>query len=68
MTYLDYSQGQAQMLAGSEGERLWGYWQKQLSGAPPALNLPTSRPRPAVQTYAGANELFHIDKELASKL
>ena len=68
VTYLDYSQGQAQMLAGSEGERLWSYWQKQLSGAPPVLNLPAARPRPAVQTYAGANERFHLGKELAAKL
>lgn len=68
LTYLDYSHGQAQMLAGSEGERLWSYWQKQLSGAPPILNLPASRPRPTVQTYAGANERFHLDKELAAKL
>jgi len=68
LTYLDYSRGQAQMLAGPEGERLWSYWQKQLSGAPPVLNLPTSRPRPTVQTYAGSNERFHLDKELAAKL
>src|SRR6185369_153865 len=53
---------------GSEGERLWSYWQKQLSGAPPVLNLPTSRPRPTVQTYAGSNERFHLDQELATKI
>nr|QEO74685.1 AMP-dependent synthetase and ligase [uncultured bacterium] len=68
LTYLDYSRGQAEMLAGPEGDRLWSYWQKQLSGAPPVLNLPTSRPRPAVQTYVGSNERFRIDQELAAKL
>lgn len=68
LTYLDYTGGQAEMLAGPEGERLWNYWQKQLSGAPSVLNLPTSRPRPAVQTYVGANERFHLDQDIAAKL
>jgi natural product biosynthesis luciferase-like monooxygenase protein/FkbM family methyltransferase len=68
LDYLDYSRDQAAMLAGPEGERLWQYWQKQLSGAQTVLNIPTSRPRPKVQTYAGANKRFHLDKELTGKL
>jgi natural product biosynthesis luciferase-like monooxygenase protein/FkbM family methyltransferase len=68
VNYLDYSRSQAEMLAGPEGERLWNYWQKQLSTAQTMLNLPTSRPRPQVQTYAGANERFRLDKELTEKL
>src|SRR6185369_5040967 len=68
VNYLDYSRSQAEMLAGPEGERLWDYWQKQLSAAQTVLNLPTCRPRPPVQTYAGANERFCLDKELTAKL
>jgi natural product biosynthesis luciferase-like monooxygenase protein/FkbM family methyltransferase len=68
VNYLDYSRSQAELLAGAEGERLWNYWQKQLSGSQTVLNLPTSRPRPQVQTYAGANERFRLDKELTGKL
>lgn len=66
--YLEYSRSQAAMLEGPEGERLWSYWQKQLSGAQPVLNLPVSKPRPQVQSYAGANERFHLDAELTAKL
>ena len=68
LTYLDYSRAQAEMLDGPEGERLWQYWQKQLSGAQTTLNIPSSQPRPKVQTYAGANVRFRLDHELTRKL
>jgi natural product biosynthesis luciferase-like monooxygenase protein/FkbM family methyltransferase len=67
-TYFDYTRAQAEMLAGPEGERLWSYWQKQLSGTQTVLNLPASQPRPTLQTYVGSNERFHLDKVLAAKL
>src|SRR6185369_17719868 len=41
VNYLDYSRSQAELLAGPEGERLWDYWQKQLSAAQTVLKLPT---------------------------
>jgi natural product biosynthesis luciferase-like monooxygenase protein/FkbM family methyltransferase len=68
LDYLNYARSQAEMLAGPEGERLWHYWQKQLSGAQTVLNLPASRPRPQVQTYLGANEHFRLNNELTKKL
>lgn len=67
-SYVDYSSWQENLLAGSKGEQLWQYWEKQLHGAQTILSLPSSRPRPPVQTYAGANERFRIDKELTEKL
>jgi non-ribosomal peptide synthetase component F len=56
------------MLAGSEGERLWSYWQKQLAGELPVLNLATDRPRPSVQTFRGASESFKLSAELTKEL
>ena len=50
-TYFDYVRSQQQMLAGTEGEKLWQYWQKQLQGELPVINLPTDKPRPPIQTY-----------------
>ena len=67
-TYVDYSSWQENLLAEAKGEQLWHYWEKQLSGAQTILSLPSSRPRPPVQTHAGANERFRIDKELTEKL
>jgi hypothetical protein len=66
--YTDYVRWQAEMLAGPEGERLWAYWQKQLAGQLPLLELPTDRPRPAVPTYRGASYDFHLNDELSRRL
>jgi aspartate racemase len=44
------------------------YWRKQLSGEVPALQLPTDRPRPAVQTYRGAMHSFRLPKDLSDAL
>src|SRR5436309_4862552 len=43
----DYARWQAELLAGTAGEQLWAYWQQQLAGASPVLDLPTDRPRPS---------------------
>ncbi|MCE4540811.1 condensation domain-containing protein, partial [Pelomonas sp. P7] len=37
------------------------FWCQELQGAPARLELPTDRPRPAVQSYAGAQEPIHIE-------
>jgi non-ribosomal peptide synthetase component F len=71
--YTDYVQWQTQMLAGPEGERLWSYWQKQLGGqdrgaALPTLELPTTYPRPPVQSHRGAAHSFAIDSALTEEL
>ena len=66
--YLDYANWQIEMLAGSEGERLWSYWRQQLAGELTMLNLPTDRPRKQVQTFRGAAHSFRLDSILTSKL
>jgi non-ribosomal peptide synthetase component F len=44
------------------------YWREQLSGAPPLLELPTDRPRPAVQTFRGGHERFVLSEEVSAAL
>ncbi|MEH2191207.1 MAG: amino acid adenylation domain-containing protein [Nostoc sp.] len=66
--YTDYVRAWAEAIASPTGERLWAYWQKQLSGELPVLNLPTDRPRPPLQTYRGASQLFKLDADLTQKL
>ena len=66
--YTDFVRWQAEMLAGSEGERHWAYWQHELAGELPMLNLPIDRPRPPVQTYRGASHPFELGEELSKQL
>ena len=44
------------------------YWQNQLAGIPPILELPLDRPRPAKQTFAGSSKSFQLSQELTEKL
>ncbi|AGC45639.1 amino acid adenylation domain-containing protein [Myxococcus stipitatus DSM 14675] len=66
--YADYAVWQRQWLRGEELERQLAYWRQHLADAPPLLELPTDRPRPAVQTFRGAAFPVHFDKALSSAL
>jgi natural product biosynthesis luciferase-like monooxygenase protein/FkbM family methyltransferase len=68
LRYIDYADWQQRMVSGPEGDRLWSYWQTQLAGPLPVLNLPTDRPRPPIQTYNGCAQLFRVSAELADRL
>jgi amino acid adenylation domain-containing protein len=66
--YSDYAREQSQMLAGEDGGRLWSYWESQLAGQLPILDLATDRPRPRVQTFNGSSLPFDIGAELTERL
>ena len=44
------------------------FWRTQLGGTLPVLELPGDRPRPALQSFHGANVFFHIPGALAQDL
>nr|MDZ8289085.1 amino acid adenylation domain-containing protein [Nostoc sp. ChiSLP01] len=66
--YADFAIWQRQWLQGDILQSQLNYWQQQLKDAPALLSLPTDRPRPAVQTFAGAHQEFAISVELTGKL
>ncbi|MBD2083577.1 non-ribosomal peptide synthetase [Trichocoleus sp. ST-U3] len=66
--YADFAVWQRQWLQGEVLETQIAYWKKQLGGNLPVLDLPTNRPRPAVQTFQGAEEKFVLSKALTEAL
>ncbi len=66
--YADFSAWQRQWLQGEELQTQLAFWKKHLTGAPPVLELPLDRPRPAVQTFPGDVEYFKSPKNLLDAL
>ena len=66
--YADFAVWQRQWLQGEVLEDQLSYWKKQLAGAPALLQLPTDRPRPAVQSYRGAVQSIELSQELTQGL
>ncbi|MBH5403192.1 amino acid adenylation domain-containing protein, partial [Bradyrhizobium sp. CNPSo 4010] len=66
--YPDYAAWQRQWLSGARLQSQAQYWRSNLSGAPARLALPTDRPRPAQQSFAGATVPIVIDAELTREL
>jgi amino acid adenylation domain-containing protein len=66
--YADYGAWQRAWLSGPTLERQLGYWRRQLAGAPPRLDLPTDRQRPAVQTFRAGQLSLRLTPELSSAL
>ncbi len=58
--YADFAAWQRGLLAGPVLADLLEYWTRQLTGMPPLVELPTDRPRPAVQTFRGATLRFAL--------
>ncbi|HEX8318270.1 amino acid adenylation domain-containing protein, partial [Longimicrobium sp.] len=66
--YADYAVWQREQLTGEVLDRQLAYWKERLAGAPELLELPTDRPRPAVQTSRGASVPVELSPELLDRL
>ncbi|MEA2604413.1 MAG: hypothetical protein QOF89_5405 [Acidobacteriota bacterium] len=53
--YADVAVWQREQISGEELARQLAFWRQELEGAPPALELPTDRPRPPVVSFRGAS-------------
>jgi len=65
--YADFAAWQRQWLQGTALQEQLDYWKQQLANAP-ALELPTDRSRPAIQTYRGAHETLLLPRPLVESL
>ncbi|MEM7354716.1 MAG: amino acid adenylation domain-containing protein, partial [Acidobacteriota bacterium] len=66
--YADFALWQRDWLTPSRMRTEIDYWRHRLEGAPPALELPTDRPRPAVFDHHGHSVQRRLDHPMAAKL
>lgn len=68
LQYVDFAVWQQQWLQGEVLESQLAYWQQKLAGIPELLELPTDRPRPAVQSFRGETQFFTIELDISEAL
>ncbi|HST58686.1 MAG TPA: condensation domain-containing protein, partial [Longimicrobium sp.] len=66
--YADYAAWQRAWMQGVVLEAQLAYWRRRLAGAPPALDLPTDRPRPALAGAAGSRVRFTLGRATSDAL
>ena len=66
--YADFAHWQRGWMDGDILQEGLAYWRQGLDGAPAVLELPTDRPRPAVQTSRGASQSMTLPKTLSKSL
>jgi amino acid adenylation domain-containing protein len=66
--YTDFTEWQARLVGGAEGERLATYWERQLAAPRAQIELPAQRPRPTLRSVRGATCAFEIDADLSDAL
>ncbi len=66
--YADYAVWQREWLQGAVVEERLAYWKGRLSGKLPVLDLPTDRPRPAIQSDRGARFGFSVSRNVTDRL
>jgi amino acid adenylation domain-containing protein/FkbH-like protein len=66
--YADFAVWQRERLSGPVMDQQAAFWKKQLAGAPAVLELPTDRPRPAVQSYRGATCSRLLSRNLVERV
>ena len=66
--YLDYIAWERKWLRSGALAAGLAYWQQQLADTPPALELPTDYPRPALETFRGVYEEFMLPSDLLTQL
>ncbi|KAF9118646.1 hypothetical protein BGX30_004442, partial [Mortierella sp. GBA39] len=66
--YPDYAVWQRNWFSEDRLKEQAEYWRKSLAGAPVLIDLPTDRPRPPQQSFAGSIVPISVDRELTNAL
>ncbi|MEO6192065.1 MAG: amino acid adenylation domain-containing protein [Thermoanaerobaculia bacterium] len=65
--YADFASWQRRWLAGNQAPEL-AYWEARLGGEIAPAELPTDRPRPAIQTFRGGRRQLALGADLTARL
>ena len=68
LQYADYAKWQRQSSQDENFAAQLSYWQKQLAGIPPLLELPADHPRPSEQSFRGTIRSLMLSPELSEAL
>jgi amino acid adenylation domain-containing protein len=68
LQYLEFAAWQRDWFRGEVLDRQLAYWKTRLAGPVPRLDLPADRPRPAVETLAGARHTALLPPSLVDRL
>ena len=68
LQYADFAVWQRNVLTSAAIESELEYWKEQLRGVPQLHSLPLDKPRPARQTYNGANFVRHVTPAMTAAL
>lgn len=66
--YADFAISQREWIEGKKWESQLAYWEQQLTGNVPPLELPIDRTRPLIPTYRGARQSLVINQNLTAEL
>lgn len=66
--YADFAHWQNEQMSEQRVETRMAYWRGALADAPAVLDLPTERPRPAVQDFLGATVELELSVELTQAI
>ncbi|MGE0474781.1 MAG: amino acid adenylation domain-containing protein, partial [Nitrospirales bacterium] len=66
--YVSFSRWQTQLLESVEGQKLWEFWKRKLTGELPNLNLTKRSIKPRLTTPRTGSEAFTLNSELTQRL
>ncbi|HKG78328.1 MAG TPA: condensation domain-containing protein [Pyrinomonadaceae bacterium] len=67
-SFADFVKWQQELLASPEAQRMWLYWERELSGELPVVRLFSGRSQATTQTFAGDSHCFQLQGELVAGL
>jgi amino acid adenylation domain-containing protein/FkbM family methyltransferase len=67
LQYPDFAHWQRQQMHAEALRKQTAWWTAELAGVPQTLELPADKPRPAIQSYAGACAAFSLPRRLRER-